>query len=100
LLAIQDEGDHARLVWRRDDLLNRGIPTQTAGNRSYATVGTGGFANDLVVVDTATGTVLDRTTLPGTTIFSVGTTVGPDGTAYVPTFNGHLFALRPANDQL
>jgi outer membrane protein assembly factor BamB len=97
LLALQDEGDHASLVWRRTDLTNRGIPTQAAGNRSYATVGAGGFTNALVVIDTTTGVELDRTTLPGNTIFSVGTTVGPDGTVYVPTLNGQIFALRPAH---
>jgi outer membrane protein assembly factor BamB len=95
LLALVDRGPVAELLWRRDDLLNRGIPTQAAGGRSYATVNVAGFVNDLVVVDTATGAVLDRDPLPGTTIFTVGTTVGPDGTVYVPTFNGHLFAFRP-----
>jgi hypothetical protein len=96
LLAVQDQGDHASLAWRRDDLLNRGIPTQTAGQKSYATVGLGGFTNDLVVVDTATGAELDRASLPGVTYFSVGTTVGPDGMIYVPTLSGELFAFRPA----
>lgn len=95
LLALIDRGPMAELLWRRDDLLNRGIPTQAAGARAYATVNVSGFVNDLVVVDAGTGAVLDREPLPGTTVFSVGTTVGPDGTVYVPTFNGHLFAFRP-----
>jgi outer membrane protein assembly factor BamB len=94
LLAIQDEGDHASLVWRRDDLLNRGIPTQTGGDKSYATISPGSFANDLVVVDASTGAELDREPLPGLTYFSVGTTVGADGTIYVPTISGELFAFR------
>jgi outer membrane protein assembly factor BamB len=96
LLAIQDEGDHASLVWKRDDLVNRGIPTQVAGDRSYATVGAGGFVNAVVVIDTETGAELDRTLLPGTTYFTVGTTVSLDGTVYVPALNGTLFAFRPA----
>lgn len=95
LLALADRGPVAELLWKNDGLLNRGIATQTAGGRTYATVGLGGFVNDLVVVDSATGVELDREPLPGTTIFSVGTTVGPEGMVYVPTFNGHLFAFRP-----
>jgi hypothetical protein len=39
---------------------------------------------------------LDREGLPGTTLFSVGVTVDPDGSVYVPTFDGLLFAYRPA----
>jgi hypothetical protein len=96
LLAVQDHGSTATTAWNRDDLLNRGIPTQTAGDRSYATVSRGSFQNDLLVVDTTNGTVLDREEIPGITIFSVGTTVGPDRTIYVPSFNGKLFAFRPA----
>lgn len=96
LVAIEDEGDRGAVRWTRPDLVNRGLPTQMAGSRSYATVQRTGFENDLVVVDTETGAVLDREQLPGTTIFSVGTTVGPDGTIYVPTLNGRLFAFREA----
>lgn len=96
LLALSDEGDHAELAWSVPSLLNRGIPTQAARGLSYATVSAGSLTNDLVVVDTATGTELDREHLPGTTIFTVGTTIGPDATVYVPTITGELFAFRPA----
>jgi outer membrane protein assembly factor BamB len=95
LMALIDQGASAALAWRHDTLLNRGIPTQAAGGLAYATVGVGRFLNDLVVVDTATGTELDREPLPGTTVFTVGTTVGPDGTACVPTFLGQLFGFHP-----
>jgi outer membrane protein assembly factor BamB len=97
LLAIRDEGDAGELAWRRDDLLNRGIPTQAAGGKAYATVDAGQRRNDLVVLDTATGAELDREPIPGTSVFSVGTTVGPDGTVYVPTIVGGLNAFRPAD---
>lgn len=97
VLALRDTGPAAELVWRRDDLPNRGIPTQAAGGLAYATVDVGSFTNDLVVLDTATGAELDREHIPGTSVFSVGTTVGPDGTVYVPTILGDLYAFRPAN---
>ncbi|HEX3006583.1 MAG TPA: hypothetical protein VHO90_03100 [Bacteroidales bacterium] len=41
------------------------------------------------------GRETDREPLPGKTLFSVGTTIGPDGYIYVPTFNGYLFAFKP-----
>lgn len=94
LLAVRDEGDRGVRVWTRDDLLNRGVATQTAGDKVYATVGVGGGACDLVVVDTRDGTELDRERLPGACVFSVGTTVGTDGTVYVPTIVGGLAAFR------
>jgi outer membrane protein assembly factor BamB len=95
LMAIRDMGDRAQRVWTKDALVNRGIPTQAAGGVAYAVVSTT-LGNDLVVVDTATGTELDREPMPGLTIFSVGTTVALDGTVLVPTITGDLFAFRPA----
>jgi outer membrane protein assembly factor BamB len=96
LLALRDEGEHASLAWRADALTNRGIPTQAAGDKVYATVAAAGQATELVVIDSATGAELDREPIPGTSVFSVGTTIGPDGTVYVPTVVGGLAAFRPA----
>lgn len=95
LLAVADRGSYGEVVWTRPSLVNRGIPTQAAGGYSYATVQAPNFAADLVVVDTAAGTELDRHRLPGTPIFTVGTTVASDGTVLVPTISGDLHAYRP-----
>ncbi|WP_141580107.1 PQQ-binding-like beta-propeller repeat protein [Actinomadura sp. WMMA1423] len=94
LMAIRDIGDRAERVWTKESLVNRGIPVQAAGGVAYAAV-SATLGNDLVVVDTATGAELDRERLPGATLFSVGTTVAPDGTVLVPTITGELFAFRP-----
>ncbi len=94
LLAVHDQGERGEILWRRDDLLNRGIATQTGGNRVYATVAAGGGRNDLVVVDALSGSELDREPIPGTPVFTVGTTVGLDGTVYVPSIVGGLYAFR------
>jgi outer membrane protein assembly factor BamB len=95
LLAVADRGDHGELLWSRPELVNRGIPTQVAGDISYATVQAPNWAADLVVVDATDGTELDRHRLPGTPIFTVGTTVANDGTVLVPTISGDLHAYRP-----
>lgn len=96
LLAVRDEGDRGTVAWRRDDLPNRGVATQTAGDKVYATIHVGDQRNDLVLLDARDGTEIDRAPIPGTSVFSVGTTVGPDGTIYVPTIVGGLFAFGPA----
>lgn len=41
----------------------------------------------------------DREPLPGTPLFSVGITVGPDGTVYVPSITGELYAFAAADDE-
>lgn len=97
LLAVLDEGATPRELWRRADLSNRGIATQTAGELAFATVTREGLTNDVVVIDTANGLELDREQIPGNAVFTVGTTVGPDGTIYVPTIGGNLYAYRAAS---
>jgi outer membrane protein assembly factor BamB len=96
LSALRDDRDHATEVWRLDALINRGIATQTAGGKAYATVAAEPGHTELVVIDTADGTELDREPVPGVTLFSVGITIGPDGTVLAPTYNGKLFAYVPA----
>jgi outer membrane protein assembly factor BamB len=95
LSALRDDGDRATEAWRIDTMVNRGIATQAAGGKAYATAAAEPGHNDLVVIDTADGTELDREPVPGVTLFSVGITIGPDGTVLVPTYNGHLFAYVP-----
>jgi outer membrane protein assembly factor BamB len=94
VLAVRDLGDRGEVAWQRDDLVNRGVATQAAGGRAYVTVAAESYQNQLVVLDTADGTELDRVDLPGASVFSVGTTIGPDGTVFVPTIVGGLHALR------
>lgn len=96
VLAVQDDGASGRIAWTRTDLVNRGIPLQTAGGRAYAAVRTTGFANEVAVIDTADGSVIDRTPIPGTSVFTVGTTVAQDGAILVPTITGRLYAYRGA----
>jgi len=97
LMAIIDRGKNAELLWKREELKNSSIAAQVANNLAYAVVerAPGTFENDFIVVDTRTGAVLDREPLSGKTIFSVGTTIGLDGTVYVSTINGRIFAFRP-----
>lgn len=104
LQAIRDAGDHAELLWKWEGVANRGIATQAAGDRAVATVAASGrdadpasrYRNDLVIVDTRTGAELGRFPIEGSTVFSVGITIGPDGSIYVPFIQGDLLAFGPA----
>jgi outer membrane protein assembly factor BamB len=99
LLCLVDKGDSAQLRWRTDSVINRGVATQAAGGLIYATLADqkkGRMYNYLAVIDADSGEQIDQEALPGITIFTVGTTIGPEGNVYVPAFNGNLFAFRPA----
>jgi outer membrane protein assembly factor BamB len=96
LMAVQDRGSHGAIVWRNEALNNFGVATQAAGFKAYPTVSTGRGTADLLVVDTRTGRLLDRETIPGSPRFTVGTTIDANGTVYVATISGDLHAFRPA----
>lgn len=98
VVAIQDDGDSARVAWRRDDLPNRGVVPQADGERAYAVVDRGARQLALVVLDTATGEVLDREDIPGVSGFGVGTTLTRDGAVVVPTIVGGLHVYVAASD--
>ena len=93
LMCIRDDGTDATLVWESDTLQNRGIATQTTGDLAIATLKIGRLRYELAIVDVRDGRIYDRDTLPGKPLFSVGTTVGGEGTILVPTFNGYLYAF-------
>ncbi|HEX6224110.1 MAG TPA: PQQ-binding-like beta-propeller repeat protein [Chryseolinea sp.] len=100
LICIKDAGDVALVQWRMDSVFNRGIATQTRGGLIYATINDrnrGKLFNSLMVIEASSGRVIDREELPGVTVFTVGTTVGPEGNVYVPAFNGKLFAFKPVH---
>jgi outer membrane protein assembly factor BamB len=93
LMCIRDRGDSAELIWKSDTFENRGIVTQSAGGFALATIKTGSFAYDLMIIDVRTGEIYDADPLPGKPLFTVGTTVGNDSSILVPTFNGYLYSF-------
>ncbi len=98
VLAVWDRGDRGELAWIQEGWTNGGIPTQAAGELAYVTDLVGGVINELVVADTRSGAELERHRL-GLVGFTVGTTLGLDGTVYVPSILGRLFAFRPADGE-
>ncbi|MFE3293252.1 PQQ-binding-like beta-propeller repeat protein [Rhodococcus sp. NPDC059234] len=95
LLALRDKGDHAELAWERKDVLQLGVPAQTAGGTGFTVVrdGTAGLA--VLAFDTGSGETASQTVLPGAAGFTVGTSIGPGGEVLTPTLLGELFVLAP-----
>jgi outer membrane protein assembly factor BamB len=94
LLAVRDEGDHAELAWERKDLLQLGVPAQTAGDTGYTVVREGENGLSLITFDTETGETVDQDTLPGAVGFTVGTSIGPKGEVLTPSAIGELFVFK------
>ena len=65
LLALEDKGDHAELLWERKDLVQLGVPAQTGGSTGYTVVREGDNGSAMLTFDTDTGETLDQDTLPG-----------------------------------
>ncbi len=97
LMAIQDAGDHAELLWTRKDLDSRGITPQRGTDRAYAVVSNAGqlFGIRLLVIDTQTGTTLDDELISPLSAATVGTTMSEEGHVYVPGFLGGIWGFAP-----
>ena len=96
LLAVRDKGDHAEKVWERTELVQLGVPAQTAGSTGYTVVSKGRGENaDLTMLtfDTETGATVDEDPLPGAKGITVGTSIGPKGEVLTPTLIGELFVF-------
>lgn len=88
--ALQDDGDHATLVWSRNDLQQAGIPVQSADG-TVQTVVRRGEELALTNLDAQSGTTNSEQILPDATGFTVGTSIGPDGEVVTSTYLGEIF---------
>jgi len=97
LVAVQDAGDHAELVWSRVDVETRGITVQRGGDRAYAAVVDAGriFGLRLLVIDSRTGITLDEEPISLISSSTVGTTMSEEGHVYVPGLLGGLWGFSP-----
>lgn len=94
LTALRDKGDHADPAWQRQDLIQQGVPAQTAGSTGYAVVHTAADPHPaLVTFNTDTGATLGTNPLPDATGPATGTSVGPHGEVLVATRAGALYAF-------
>ncbi len=98
VLALRDEGDRARVLWERPDLVHRGLAVQAVGpdrpELVYAAVVVGAVVH-LAVLDRITGETVDLVSTESGLGASMGTAVGDDGSIYLTTPLNGIFAFAP-----
>ena len=97
MIAIKDDDDTPNLLWRRDDVIQLGVPAQAAGNVSYTFIRTGlvNLRTQLLTFNTLTGETLDTDLVPGSAMSTVGTSIGPNGEVITPALGGTVYSFRP-----
>ncbi|WP_148281530.1 PQQ-binding-like beta-propeller repeat protein [Tsukamurella sp. 1534] len=93
-LALQDQGDSAREVFKRTDVAMVSPATQIKGGVGYAVVRSwAGVETQLLEFRTDTGTTLRTFPLPDTVKSTSGVSVGPDGELVTVGQDGDVFAF-------
>ena len=97
LVAIQDSGDRADIVWRRDDVTPLTTSSQAGARVAYTVVADGPGRLSLLVFNPAdAGRTLNTYPLPDATGFPVGVSVGFDRRVVVATSGGQVYSFDPA----
>jgi outer membrane protein assembly factor BamB len=95
LVGIQDSGDSAEVVWRRDDVIPLSTSSQAGDRVAYTVVADGPQRLALLVVDPADGRTLNSYPLPDAAGFPVGVSVGFDRRVVTATSGGQVFSFVP-----
>jgi outer membrane protein assembly factor BamB len=95
LVAIRDAGDHADVVWRRNDVTPLSTSSQTAGNVGYTVARDGDTGLALLVFNPADGHSVNSYPLPEATGWPVGVSVGHDRRVVTATSDGQVYSFAP-----
>lgn len=97
LVALQDSGDRAEVVWRRDDVTPLSTSSQAGTQTAYTVVADGPQKLSLLVFDPADGgRTLNSYPLPEAAGFPVGVSVGFDRRVVAATSGGQVYSFGPA----
>ena len=97
LVAIQDSGDRADIVWRRDDVTPLTTASQSGERVAYTVVSDGAAGLSLLVFNPADGgRTLNTYPLPEAAGFPVGVSIGVDRRVVVATSGGRVYGFDPA----
>ncbi len=97
LVAIQDSGDRADIVWRRDDVTPLTTASQAGARVAYTVVADRPGRLSLLVFNPADGgRTLNTYPLPDAAGFPVGVSVGFDRRVVVATSGGQVYSFDPA----
>lgn len=94
LTAIHDDGDHAEVQWRRDDVTPLTTSSQAGADIAY-TVAAAGDGMALVAFSPADGHTVNSYPLPEATGFPVGVSIGHDRRVVTATSDGQVYGFAP-----
>ncbi len=95
LTAIRDAGDHAEVLWRRDDVMPLTTASQAGSDVAYTVARDGETGMTLLVFSPADGRTVDSYLLPDATGFPVGVSVGHDRRVVAATSDGQVYSFAP-----
>lgn len=98
LVAIRDRGDHADVLWTRDDVEPLTTSSRAGAHVAYAVVRDGPDDQDgqaLLVFDPADGRTRNSYPLPEATGWPVGVSVGHDRHVVAATSSGQVYGFTP-----
>jgi outer membrane protein assembly factor BamB len=96
LVAIRDAGDHADVVWRRDNVMPLSTSSLAGGNVGYTVARDRDTGLALLVFNPADGHSINSYPLPAATGWPVGVSVGHDRRVVTATSDGQVYSFVPA----
>ena len=94
LVSVKDSGDHADVVWTRDDVAPLCTSSQ-AGANAYTVARDGDKGQALLVFNPADGHTVNSYPLPEATGWPVGVSVGHDRRVVTATSDGQVYGFAP-----
>ena len=96
LVAIRDRGDHADVIWTRDDVSPLTTSSRAGERVGYTVVKDGENGQALLVFDPADGHTVNSYPLPEASGFPVGVSIAHDGRVVAATSDGQVYGFAPA----
>jgi outer membrane protein assembly factor BamB len=95
LVAVKDAGDHADVVWTRDDVAPLCTSSQAGANVAYTVARGGDKGQALLVFNPADGHTVNSYPLPDATGWPVGVSVGHDRRVVTASSDGQVYGFAP-----
>lgn len=95
LVALRDRGDHADVIWTRDDVSPLTTSSRAGDSVAYTIVKDGEDGQALLVFDPADGRAVNTYPLPEALGFPVGVSIGHDRRVVTTTSAGQVYGFDP-----
>jgi outer membrane protein assembly factor BamB len=95
LVAIKDRGDHADVMWTRDDVSPLTTSSRAGDHVAYTVVRDGEDGQALLVFDPGDGHTVNSYPLPEAAGWPVGVSIGHDRRVVVSTSAGQVYGFSP-----